>query len=127
MILDADQAADCSMDGEWINGPIRSTGFGRSPSWREFQLVIFGQISTKKQKIHFLEWKMAENGSVSGQYEGDNYASPSPSTGSGNSIRQMGGNSKELFDLFFHSFVWNNSILYFFNSGHSSLVDATYT
>ena len=43
---------------------------------------------------------MAENGSVSGQYEGDNYASPSPSTGSGNSIRQMGGNSKELFDLF---------------------------
>ena len=48
---------------------------------------------------------MAENGSVSGQYEGDNYASPSPSTGSGNSIRQMGGNSKELFDLFFHSFV----------------------
>ena len=46
---------------------------------------------------------MAENGSVSGQYEGDNYASPSPSTGSGNSIRHMGGNSKELFDLFFHS------------------------
>ena len=46
---------------------------------------------------------MAENGSVSGQYEGDNYASPSPSTGSGNSIRHMGGNSKELFDLFFQS------------------------
>ena len=43
---------------------------------------------------------MAENGSVSGQYEGDNYASPSPSTGSGNSIRQMGGNSKDLFDSF---------------------------
>ena len=57
----------------------------------------------QKSKLHFLEWKMAENGSVSGQYEGDNYASPSPSTGSGNSIRQMGGNSKELFDLFFNS------------------------
>ena len=44
---------------------------------------------------------MAENGSVSGHYDGENYASPSPSTGSGNSIRHMGGTSKELFDLIF--------------------------
>ena len=42
---------------------------------------------------------MAENGSVSGHYDGENYASPSPSTGSGNSIRHMGGTSKELFDF----------------------------
>ena len=44
---------------------------------------------------------MAENGSVSGHYDGENYASPSPSTGSGNSIRHMGGTSKELFNFIF--------------------------
>ena len=34
-------------------------------------------------------------------------ASPSPSTGAGNSIRQMGGNSKEFLNLFnfFHNFL----------------------
>ena len=48
---------------------------------------------------------MAENGSVSGHYDGENYASPSPSTGSGNSIRHMGGTSKELFDFTSNKYI----------------------
>ena len=68
---------------------------------------------------------MAENGSVSGHYDGENYASPSPSTGSGNSIRHMGGTSKELFNFIFmknkatvildknetNNFITNNLVL----------------
>ena len=62
---------------------------------------------------------MAENGSVSGHYDGENYASPSPSTGSGNSIRHMGGTSKELFNFIFITtrvtVIWDDkTILHFF-------------
>ena len=62
---------------------------------------------------------MAENGSVSGHYDGENYASPSPSTGSGNSIRHMGGTSKELFNFISINtrvtvILDDNTILHFF-------------
>ena len=57
---------------------------------------------------------MAENGSVSGHYDGENYASPSPSTGSGNSIRHMGGTSKELFEFrILHKKIFCNVITYY--------------